>query len=197
VVLFDEIEKAHPDVFNTLLQILDDGRLTDGHGRTVDFKNTVIIMTSNLGSRHLQGLEGKDPAAFEMARVLVLGEVRKALRPEFLNRIDEIIVFRPLSQDQLVEIVGLQVAHLAARLAAQGMGLEITDAAKRYLAHEGYNPDFGARPLRRLIQKEIENVIARKVLAGEVTQGDRVRIDHQHGRLIFQTLERSEAGVPS
>ena len=187
VVLFDEIEKAHPDVFNLLLQILDDGRLTDGHGRTVDFKNTVIIMTSNLGSRHLQGLEGTDPAAFEMARVLVLGELRKAMRPEFLNRIDEIIVFRPLSQDQLVEIVGLQAAHLAARLASQGIGLEITDAAKQYLAREGYNPDFGARPLRRLIQKEIENVIARKVLGGEVKHGDHIRIDHQHGRLIFET----------
>jgi ATP-dependent Clp protease ATP-binding subunit ClpB len=187
VVLFDEIEKAHPDVFNLLLQILDDGRLTDGHGRTVDFKNTIIIMTSNLGSRHLQGLEGTDPAAFEMARVLVLGELRKAMRPEFLNRIDEIIVFRPLSQEQLVEIVGLQMADLAARLASQGIGLEITDAAKQYLAHEGYNPDFGARPLRRVIQKEIENVIARKVLGGEVKHGDHIRIDHQRGRLVFET----------
>ncbi len=187
VILFDEIEKAHPDVFNLLLQILDDGRLTDGHGRTVDFKNTVIIMTSNLGSRHLQGLESKDPAAFEMARVLVLGELRKAMRPEFLNRIDEIIVFQPLSQEQLVEIVGLQAAHLAARLASQGIGLEITDAAKQYLAHEGYNPDFGARPLRRLIQKEIENVIARKVLGSEVKHGDHIRIDHQRGGLVFET----------
>jgi ATP-dependent Clp protease ATP-binding subunit ClpB len=186
VVLFDEIEKAHPDVFNLLLQILDDGRLTDGHGRTVDFKNTVIIMTSNLGSRHLQGLEGKDPAAFEMARVLVLGELRKALRPEFLNRIDEIIVFRPLSQEQLVEIVALQATQLAARLAGQGIGLQITDAAKQYLAHEGYNPDFGARPLRRLIQIEVENVIARRLLGGEIKHGDQIKIDHQHGRLIFE-----------
>jgi len=144
-------------------------------------------MTSNLGSRHLQGLEGKDPAAFEMARVLVLGELRKALRPEFLNRIDEIIVFRPLSQEQLVEIVGMQVAHLAARLASQGIGLQITDAAKQYLAHEGYNPDFGARPLRRLIQKEVENVIARKVLGGELKHGDHLTIDHQHGRLVFES----------
>ncbi len=195
VVLFDEIEKAHPDVFNLLLQILDDGRLTDGHGRTVDFKNTVVIMTSNLGSRHLQGLESKDPAAFEMARVLVLGELRKALRPEFLNRIDEIIVFRPLSPEQLVEIVGMQARQLAARLAVQSIGLEITDAAKQYLAHEGYNPDFGARPLRRLIQKEVENVIARKVLGGEVTQGDRIVVDHHHGQLVFETAARAGAEV--
>jgi ATP-dependent Clp protease ATP-binding subunit ClpB len=187
VILFDEIEKAHTDVFNLLLQIMDDGRLTDGHGRTVDFKNTVVIMTSNLGSRHLQGLDPKDPAAFEMARVLVLGELRKAMRPEFLNRIDEIIVFRPLSQEQLVEIVGLQVAYLARRLAAQGIGLEVTDAARAWLAKEGYNPDFGARPLRRLIQREVENVIARKVLAGEARAGETVVVDYQDGRLTFTT----------
>jgi ATP-dependent Clp protease ATP-binding subunit ClpB len=193
VVLFDEIEKAHTDVFNLLLQIMDDGRLTDGHGRTVDFKNTVIIMTSNLGSRHLQGLDPRDPAAFEMARVLVLGDLRKALRPEFLNRIDEIIVFRPLSEEQLVEIVGLQVANLAARLAAQGVGLEVTDAARQYLAREGYNPDFGARPLRRLIQREIENVIARKVLASEVRAGEVVVVDYQGDRLVFAT--RAPAAV--
>ncbi|MDR7542802.1 MAG: ATP-dependent chaperone ClpB [Armatimonadota bacterium] len=187
VILFDEVEKAHMDVFNLLLQIMDDGRLTDGHGRTVDFKNTVVIMTSNLGSRHLQGLDPRDPAAFEMARVLVLGELRKAMRPEFLNRIDEIIVFRPLSQEQLVEIVGLQVAYLVRRLAAQDIGLEVTDAARAWLAKEGYNPDFGARPLRRLIQREVENVIARKVLAGEVRAGETVVVDYQDGRLVFAT----------
>jgi ATP-dependent Clp protease ATP-binding subunit ClpB len=195
VVLFDEIEKAHMDVFNLLLQIMEDGRLTDGHGRTVDFKNTVVIMTSNLGSRHLQGLDPKDPAAFEMARVLVLGELRKALRPEFLNRVDEVIVFRPLSEEQLVEIVGLQIAGLAARLAGQGVGLEVTDGARRHLAREGYNPDFGARPLRRLIQREIENTIARQVLAGEVRAGETVVVDHQGERLIFVT--RAAAGVAS
>ncbi|OFX33576.1 MAG: ATP-dependent chaperone ClpB, partial [Armatimonadetes bacterium RBG_16_67_12] len=149
VILFDEIEKAHMDVFNLLLQIMDDGRLTDGHGRTVDFKNAVIIMTSNLGSRHLQGLDPKDAPAFEMARVLVLGELRKAMRPEFLNRIDEIIVFSPLSEEQLVEIVGLQVRGLAARLRGQNIGFEVTEAARRHLAKEGYSPDYGARPLRR------------------------------------------------
>ncbi|MDR7418917.1 MAG: ATP-dependent chaperone ClpB [Armatimonadota bacterium] len=187
VVLFDEIEKAHADVFNLLLQIMDDGRLTDGHGRTVDFKNTVIIMTSNLGSRHLQGLNPGDAAAFEMARVLVMGELRKAVRPEFLNRIDEVIVFRPLSEAQLVDIVGLQIKALGQRLAAQEIGLEVTDSAKRWLAKEGYNPDFGARPLRRLIQREIENVIARKVLGGEVRAGETVVVDLQGDRLVFVT----------
>jgi len=185
VVLFDEIEKAHQDVFNLLLQVMDDGRLTDGHGRTVDFRNTVIIMTSNLGSRHLQGLEEQDPAAFEMARVLVLGECRKTFRPEFLNRIDEIVVFRPLTRQQLVAIAGLQLRQLAARLAAQGIGLEVTDAAKAWLAREGYNPDFGARPLRRLIQKEVENPIARGLLAGEFRPGQTVVVDLEGDRLTF------------
>jgi ATP-dependent Clp protease ATP-binding subunit ClpB len=188
VILFDEIEKAHPDVLNMLLQVMEDGRLTDGHGRTVDFKNTVIIMTSNLGSRHLQGLEAPDISSYEMARMLVLGELRKAVRPEFLNRIDEIIVFRPLSEEQLVEIVGLQAAALARRLAAHGMGIEVTEAARRHLAKEGYSPDFGARPLRRLIQREIENVVARKILSGELRQGETVLVDYKDERLVFAAL---------
>ncbi|MDR7531988.1 MAG: ATP-dependent chaperone ClpB [Armatimonadota bacterium] len=195
VVLFDEIEKAHQDVFNLLLQIMEDGRLTDGHGRTVDFRNTVVIMTSNLGSRHLQGLEEKDPAAFEMARVLVLGECRKAFRPEFLNRIDEIIVFRPLTREQLVQIVGLQVRQLTARLAAQDIGLDVTDAAKAWLAREGYNPDFGARPLRRLIQKEVENVIARGLLAGEFRPGQTIVVDLEGGRLTFTARVPAEVAT--
>jgi ATP-dependent Clp protease ATP-binding subunit ClpB len=193
VILFDEIEKAHADVFNLLLQIMDDGRLTDGHGRTVDFKNTVIIMTSNLGSRHLVGLDPKDAAAFEMTRVLVLGELRKTVRPEFLNRIDEVIVFRPLSEEQLVDIVGLQIRGLRQRLAAQDIGLEVTVAAMRWLAKEGYNPDFGARPLRRLIQREIENVIARKILGSEVHAGETVVADLQGDRLVFVTQAAVEA----
>jgi ATP-dependent Clp protease ATP-binding subunit ClpB len=192
VILFDEIEKAHADVFNLLLQIMDDGRLTDGHGRTVDFKNTVIIMTSNLGSRHLVGLDPKDAAAFEMTRVLVLGELRKTVRPEFLNRIDEVIVFRPLSEEQLVDIVGLQIRGLSQRLAAQGIGLDVTDTARRWLAKEGYNPDFGARPLRRLIQREIENVIARKILGTEVNAGETVVVDLQGDHLVFVTQAAAE-----
>jgi ATP-dependent Clp protease ATP-binding subunit ClpA len=192
VILFDEIEKAHADVFNLLLQIMDDGRLTDGHGRTVDFKNTVIIMTSNLGSRHLVGLDPKDAAAFEMTRMLVLGELRKTVRPEFLNRIDEVIVFRPLSEEQLVDIVGLQIRGLSQRLATQGIGFDVTGTARRWLAKEGYNPDFGARPLRRLIQREIENVIARKILGTEVSAGETVVVDLQGDHLVFVTQAAAE-----
>ncbi|HET6781652.1 MAG TPA: ATP-dependent chaperone ClpB [bacterium] len=190
VVLFDEIEKAHTDVFNILLQILEDGRLTDGHGRTVDFKNTVIIMTSNLGSRFLQHLDARDAAQFEMARVQVLDEVRKAFRPEFLNRIDEIIIFHPLSAEQLRQIVDLQLRYLHDRLASQKMGLEVTDAAKDYLAREGYNPDFGARPLRRLIQREVENRIARMVLAAELREGFAAVVDYKHGEIKITIRER-------
>jgi ATP-dependent Clp protease ATP-binding subunit ClpB len=193
VVLFDEIEKAHADVFNILLQILEDGRLTDGHGRTVNFKNTVIIMTSNLGSRFLQHLEAKDPAQFEMARVQVLDEVHKSFRPEFLNRIDEIIVFHPLSADQLRKIVDLQLRYLTKRLATQKIVLDVTDAAKDYLAREGYNPDFGARPLRRLIQREVENRIARMVLAGEVKEGNGAVVDFKGGQIKITVRERVAA----
>ncbi|MGH2398018.1 MAG: AAA family ATPase, partial [bacterium] len=190
VVLLDEIEKAHTDVFNILLQILEDGRLTDGHGRTVNFKNTVIIMTSNLGSRFLQHLDAKNAAQFEMARVQVLDEVHKAFRPEFLNRIDEIIVFHPLSAEQLRQIVDLQLRYLTGRLAAQKVGLEVTDAAKDYLAREGYNPDFGARPLRRLIQREVENRIAKMVLAGELREGSAAVVDYKGGEIKITIGER-------
>jgi ATP-dependent Clp protease ATP-binding subunit ClpA len=149
-------------------------------------------MTSNLGSRHLVGLDPKDAAAFEMTRVLVLGELRKTVRPEFLNRIDEVIVFRPLSEEQLVDIVGLQIRGLSQRLAAQGIGLDVTDTARRWLAKEGYNPDFGARPLRRLIQREIENVIARKILGTEVNAGETVVVDLQGDHLVFVTQAAAE-----
>ncbi len=181
VVLFDEIEKAHSDVFNILLQILEDGRLTDGHGRTVDFKNTVVIMTSNLGSRFLQHLDPGNAAQFEMARVQILDEVRKTFRPEFLNRIDEIIIFHPLSADQIKAIVGLQLRDLRRRLDEQKIRLEVSDAAKAYLAREGYTPDFGARPLRRLIQREVENRLAKMVLAGELRAGQTAAVDYKDG----------------
>ncbi len=193
VVLFDEVEKAHADVFNALLQILEDGRLTDGHGRTVDFKNAVIIMTSNLGSRYLQHLDPKNAAQFEMARVQVLDEVHKAFRPEFLNRIDEIIIFHPLSSEQLAQIVDLQLRYLHDRLAAQKIGLDVTDTAKDYLAREGYNPDFGARPLRRLIQREVENRIAKLVLSGELKEGTAAMVDFKDGELRFTVGERVAA----
>jgi len=194
VVLFDEIEKAHTDVFNTLLQIMEDGRLTDGHGRTVDFKNTVIIMTSNIGSHYLQRLEPTDDAQFQMARIQVLDDIRKAFRPEFLNRIDEVIVFRPLALEQLQQIVDLQLRYLRLRLAAAKIGLEVTAAAKAYLAREGYSPDFGARPLRRLIQRTVENTLAKRILAGELREGDVAVVDYQKGDLVFTKGEPVGAG---
>jgi ATP-dependent Clp protease ATP-binding subunit ClpB len=189
VVLFDEIEKAHTDVFNILLQILEDGRLTDGHGRMVNFKNTIIIMTSNIGSSYLQQLDPGDDAQFQMARIQILDDVRKAFRPEFLNRLDEIIVFRPLSREQIAEIVELQLRYLRERLAGMKISLEVTPAAKEHLGREGYSPDFGARPLRRLIQRTIENALAKRLLASEVREGDTVTVDYQHGDLVFTRRE--------
>ena len=189
VVLFDEIEKAHADVFNILLQIMDDGRLTDGQGRTVDFKNTVIIMTSNIGSQYLQRFEPDSQAQFEMARVQVLDEVRRSVRPEFLNRIDEIVVFRPLTRGEIRAIVDLQLRQLRERLAGQKIDMEVTDAARDYLSREGYSPDFGARPLRRLIQREIENRLAKLVLAGELRAGQRADVDYANGELTFRVRE--------
>jgi ATP-dependent Clp protease ATP-binding subunit ClpB len=193
VVLFDEIEKAHSDVFNVLLQILEDGRLTDGHGRTVDFKNTVIIMTSNLGSKYLQHLDPGNAAQFEMARVQVLDEVRKTFRPEFLNRIDEIIVFHPLSPENIKAIVDLQVRELQGRLDGQKIRLDVTEEAKEYFAREGYSPDFGARPLRRLLQREVENRLAKMVLAGEIQPGQTAVVDYVNGAVKITTKEAVRA----
>ena len=166
VVLFDEIEKAHPDVWNVLLQLLDDGRLTDGQGRTVDFKNTVVIMTSNLGSHHFR--EVADP---DKVRALVLEELRQQLRPEFLNRIDEVIVFRPLGLEEIKQIVDIQAAHLRKRLAEKRITLELTDAAKAVLAKEGFDPVFGARPLKRTLQRRVQDPLALRLLEGEFQPG--------------------------
>jgi ATP-dependent Clp protease ATP-binding subunit ClpB len=185
VVLFDEIEKAHPDVFNVLLQLLDDGRLTDAQGRTVDFKNTVVIMTSNIGSGSLVEAAEAGGEAFDRAADGVRVQLREHFRPEFLNRVDEVIVFRPLDEAQLMEIVGLLLAGLEARLAESGVRLELTDAARRFVAREGYDPTFGARPLRRAIQRAIENPLAKAVLAGEYARGDTVRVDVKDGALTF------------
>jgi ATP-dependent Clp protease ATP-binding subunit ClpB len=193
VILFDEIEKAHQDVFNILLQVLEDGRLTDGHGRTVDFRNAIIIMTSNLGSQYLRNLDPEDDPAFELVRVQIQEELRRTLRPEFLNRIDEIIVFRPLSRADLVKIVDLQLAGLANRLAGMNVSLEIRDAAKAYLAREGYNPDFGARPLRRLIQRSVENPISRQLLAGELREGEAVVVDAKAEEIVVRKAAPARA----
>jgi ATP-dependent Clp protease ATP-binding subunit ClpB len=186
VVLFDEIEKAHPDVFNVLLQLLDDGRLTDSQGRTVDFKNTVIIMTSNIGSASLIEAGEAGPDAFEGAAERVRMALRDHFRPEFLNRIDEIIVFTPLDESQLREIVGLLVDSVRARLAESDLTLDVTDAALSLLAREGYDPVYGARPLRRAIQRELENPLARRILGGEFVAGDTIHVDDAgDGKLAF------------
>jgi ATP-dependent Clp protease ATP-binding subunit ClpB len=182
VVLLDELEKAHGDVFNVLLQLLDDGRLTDGHGRTVDFRNTIVIMTSNLGS----AVFGEPSIAAEKRREAILEDVRGTFRPEFVNRIDEIVVFEPLSLEQLREIVDLQVRLLADRVAQRGLILELTEAARDHLARVGHDPAFGARPLRRLIQREIQDPLAMKLLSGEVGEGDRVLVEVEGDRLTLR-----------
>jgi ATP-dependent Clp protease ATP-binding subunit ClpB len=182
VILFDEIEKAHRDVFNVLLQVLDDGRLTDGQGRTVDFKNTVIIMTSNLGSQIIQDLAGKEGGEWEI-EAQVRDLLKSHFRPEFLNRVDDIVIFHTLGKDHLKHIVEIQLRHLENRLKSRGMHLVITDAAKTELGERGYDPVFGARPLKRVIQQEIENPLATHILDGEFGEGDSVEIDadkHQH-----------------
>jgi ATP-dependent Clp protease ATP-binding subunit ClpB len=183
LVLLDEIEKAHPDVFNVLLQILDDGRLTDGKGRTVDFKNTVIIMTSNLGSTVIKELSG-DYAKMEK-------EVRAILeanfKPEFLNRVDEVIIFRPLSKAVILKIVDLQLELLRKRLADKKIGLAVTGEAKELLAERGYDPVYGARPLKRVIQRDVQNPLAMKILGGEFAEGDAISVSaDKKGELLFK-----------
>ena len=182
VILLDEIEKAHGDLFNVLLQMLDDGRLTDGQGRTVDFKNTIVIMTSNLGS----GVFRDASLPPDKVRETILEDVRAFFRPEFVNRIDEIVVFAPLTRADLRQITDIQARQLAARLAARKLTLELTDAAHDLLAEEGYDPAFGARPLKRLLQRELENPLAMKLLAGEIHDGDTVLVDAEDGRLTIR-----------
>jgi ATP-dependent Clp protease ATP-binding subunit ClpB len=182
VVLFDEIEKAHPDVFNVLLQILDEGHLTDGQGRKVDFKNTIIIMTSNLGSqRILEYRGGMDGGEYDMMKISVMEEMKRFFRPEFLNRVDETIVFHSLSEADLEQIVDIQLGSLKARLAERKITLELTPEARAHVVRVGYDPTFGARPLKRAIQKEIETPLARKLLSGEIKDGMNVKIDYQRG----------------
>ncbi|MEO8504552.1 MAG: ATP-dependent chaperone ClpB [Acidobacteriota bacterium] len=186
VILFDEIEKAHPDVFNVLLQILDDGRLTDSQGRTVDFKNTVIIMTSNIGSHFL--LEGLDAHGDikESARVAVMKELRSSFRPEFLNRVDDIVLFKTLSLKEIERIVDLQTADLRKRLAERGVRLEITEAAREFIAREGYDPVYGARPLKRFLQRHLETRIGRALIAGTAPEGSLVRVDAANNELAVE-----------
>jgi len=191
VVLFDEIEKAHPDVFNVLLQILDEGRLTDSQGRTVDFRNTVLIMTSNLGSPYILEMGTEN---WEQVETKVLELLRQTFRPEFLNRVDDTIIFRPLSSDDIARIVDLQIARFQRLLAERKLALEITPAAKQLIVSEGYDPVYGARPLKRAIQRLVQNPLALAVLEGEYAEGDRVRVDRSKdgSRLTF---ERVPGGV--
>jgi ATP-dependent Clp protease ATP-binding subunit ClpB len=184
VLLFDEIEKAHPDVFNLLLQILDDGRLTDGQGRTVDFKNTVIIMTSNVGSQWMHDLNVTDA---DEVRQRVMEALRMQFRPEFLNRIDETVIFNALGERELARIVGIQLALLQRRLADRKLQLEVSEAAQQVLAREGYDPVYGARPLKRSIQRHIQDPLAMKLIEGEFCEGDTVRVDASpSGELLFE-----------
>lgn len=196
VILFDEVEKAHPDVFNVFLQILDDGRLTDGQGHTVDFKNTIVIMTSNIGSHRILDYHGSlDGAEYAIMRATVLDELRQHFRPEFLNRVDEIIVFHALTEEELLTIVDLQLTRLRQRLAERRITLVLSDAAKRHIVKVGYDPHYGARPLKRTIQKELETPLGRKILSGELQPGATVDVgfDENRGELTFSLGERVTA----
>ena len=183
VILFDEVEKAHPDVFNVLLQVLDDGRMTDGQGRTVDFKNTVIVMTSNLGSQMIQAMAGDDYGVIKLA---VMAEVKTYFRPEFINRIDEVVVFHALDEKHIASIAKIQLQYLEKRLARLEMGLDVSDAALAELANAGFDPVFGARPLKRAIQERIENPLAKAILEVQFAARDRVRVDVRGGKLVFE-----------
>jgi len=196
-VLFDEIEKAHPDVFNTLLQILEDGRLTDAQGRTVDFKNTVIIMTSNLGTADLRkaaiGFARSDEAVtYEKMKEKVHEELKRNFRPEFLNRIDEVIVFHELTREEVRSIVDLMMRRVREQLESQGIALELTPAAKDRLAAKGYDPTLGARPLRRAIQRLVEDPLSERILWKEFRAGETVVVDAENDEVVFRSIEGIE-----
>jgi ATP-dependent Clp protease ATP-binding subunit ClpB len=186
VVLFDEIEKAHHDVFNVFLQILDDGRLTDSQGRTVDFKNTLIIMTSNIGSPYLLENASETGEIAEDVRKKVMNELRAHFRPEFLNRVDEVVLFKPLTLAEIEKIVDLLLGLLRQRLAERHIDLQLTEAAREHVAREGYDPVYGARPLKRFLQRQIETALSRKLLAGEITDHSLVTVDFKKGALVFE-----------
>jgi ATP-dependent Clp protease ATP-binding subunit ClpB len=193
VILMDEVEKAHSDVFNILLQVLDDGRLTDGHGRTVDFRNTIIIMTSNLGSDHIQELAGEENYAQMKAQVMEV--VGHHFRPEFINRVDDIVVFHPLAQEQLLDIARIQVRFLQSRLAARDLGFEVTEVALAKLSEAGFDPVYGARPLKRTIQVQLENPLAQEILAGRFEPGETIMVDVAGGKFVFSNRAAASAQV--
>jgi ATP-dependent Clp protease ATP-binding subunit ClpB len=190
VVLFDEIEKAHPEVFDVLLQILDDGRLTDGQGRTVDFRNTVLIMTSNLGGQWILELGARD---WDEAERRVLETMRESFKPEFLNRVDDVVVFRPLTREDLGKIIELQLQRVAGLLDERGLSVEVTPEAKELLVDEGFDPVYGARPLKRVIQRRIQNQLAMAVLEGDYVEGDTVRVTRSGDGLAFQRIPADAA----
>ncbi|HET7300385.1 MAG TPA: AAA family ATPase, partial [Oleiagrimonas sp.] len=189
VILLDEVEKAHPDVFNILLQVLDDGRLTDGQGRTVDFRNTIIVMTSNLGSNLIQDMAesdgGDSEARYTQMKAEVMGVVQNHFRPEFINRLDEIVVFRPLDKAAIRAIARIQMQGLEKRLAERQLALQVSDKALDLLANVGFDPVYGARPLKRAIQQQLENPLAQRLLKGEFASGDTIRVDAENGHLAF------------
>jgi ATP-dependent Clp protease ATP-binding subunit ClpB len=187
VVLFDEVEKAHPDVFNILLQVLDEGRLTDGQGRTVDFRNTLLIMTSNIGAQHLLNLADGDNV--QAAKVGVMAEVNAHFRPEFLNRIDEILLFERLKLEHMGAIVDIQIRRLQGWLKDKQIVLELSDAAREHLAKAGYDPSFGARPLKRAIQKQVQDELARELLGGRIHDGDVIKVDAAGGKIRVSVSE--------
>ncbi|MBI5687919.1 MAG: ATP-dependent chaperone ClpB [Verrucomicrobia bacterium] len=197
VILFDEIEKAHHDVFNVLLQILDDGRLTDGQGHIVDFKNTVIIMTSNIGSQHILDAKLTNERDYERMKEEVTGEMRRHFRPEFLNRVDEVLVFHALRPEELVKIVDIQLARFSMRLAERRITLDVAARAKEHLAKLGYDPVYGARPIKRMIQRELETPLSKRLLAGEVSDGSRVRVDLKDGELTWSCQKQGEDAATS
>jgi ATP-dependent Clp protease ATP-binding subunit ClpB len=192
VILFDEVEKAHPEVFNVLLQVLDDGRLTDGQGRHVDFRNTLIIMTSNIGSQHIQGLAERE---YERMKALVTEELRRAFRPEFLNRIDETVIFHSLGREHLRRIVEIQVALLLKRLEERKITLVLSERAKDHLSDVGYDPTYGARPLKRAVQRLVFDPLSRGILVGQFREGDTVLADWEKGAAAL-TFTRSETAGP-
>jgi len=201
VVLLDEVEKAHPEVFNVLLQVLDDGRLTDGQGRTVDFRNAVVVMTSNLGSQIIQEMLGsltsKDSGSSDYAAIkeAVMAVVNQHFRPEFINRIDEAVVFHPLGASQIRKIAEIQTANLLKRLTERGIALKFSEAALARLAEAGYDPIYGARPLKRAIQTLVENPLARSILDGQFATGDTVNVDVGDGVLVFKRTGASKADL--
>jgi ATP-dependent Clp protease ATP-binding subunit ClpB len=188
VILLDEVEKAHPDVFNVLLQVLDDGRLTDGQGRTVDFRNTVIVMTSNLGSQMIQELAGDTEEDYMKMKAAVMGVVQAHFRPEFINRLDELVVFHPLGRAQIREIARIQTSYLAKRLADRQLKIEISDAALDLLGSVGFDPVYGARPLKRAIQQQLENPLATRILRGEFAPGEQIRVEAKGSELVFERV---------